>query len=148
LIFDAEILMLQKYSILRSHLRNVGDKQGYKQNPYKLGTQVEEFITKEEMVFVRVHGAKNQQGSWLMRKDQIEGLTAEEIRARFSIPGKISNVSEVRVPPNTRIRTGIANSISIFKGKDFNETQYELLGRLPKDNFKEIEWKFPRIPRR
>jgi hypothetical protein len=124
----------------------VNQELNYQRSPYKPGTDVEEFITKEEMIFVRVHG-DNQKGRWIMRKDQIEGLTDKQIRERFSIPQNLdTKISEVRVPANTRIRRGIANPITQFKGKDLNQTQYELLDKLPDDSFARIDWKYPKTP--
>jgi filamentous hemagglutinin len=72
--------------------------------PYKLGTVVVEYTTKEADVFVRVHNVNNPNRPWMMRKEAIAGLSAEQIQFKYSLPSKPSYVSEVHVPAGTRIR--------------------------------------------
>jgi len=91
--------------------------------PYMSGTSVYEYTTASEQVFVRVHGPDNMVGRWIMRPEQIQGLTAEEIASRFSLPEVPQFVSEVHVPAGTKLRSGIANSIL---GREGGATQYEV----------------------
>jgi len=95
---------------------------GYKP-PYMPGTSVYEYTTASEQVFVRVHGPDNMIGRWIMRPEQIQGLTAEEIASRFSLPEVPQFVSEVHVPAGSKLRSGIANSIL---GGEGGATQYEV----------------------
>ena len=107
---------------------------GY-QPPYKPGTQVQEFRTQTDQVFARVHGAGNQARSWMMRPEDIQGLTAEQIKSKFALPELPSLVSDVHVPAGTTVRTGIVNPI--FGGTG-NATQFELLNRLPSSAFQNM----------
>ena len=68
-----------------------------------------------------------------MRREQIAGLSAEEIARRFALPSVPEFVTDVHVPAGTRIRVGIANKIL---GGEGGVVQYELLERLPKNAFK------------
>lgn len=107
---------------------------GY-QPPYKPGTQVLEFRAQADEVFVRVHGEANQARSWMMRAEDIQGLTPEQIRSKFALPELPSFVSEVHVPAGTAVRTGVVNPI--FGGTG-NATQFELLTRLPSSAFQNM----------
>ncbi|MDR1076907.1 MAG: hemagglutinin repeat-containing protein [Xanthomonadaceae bacterium] len=101
--------------------------------PYKSGTRVTEYTTVIDDVYVRVHGENNMARSWMMRREAIEGLTAEQIQMKYSLPELPLFMSEVHVPAGTRVRTGIVNPA--FNGIG-NAIQYELLQRLPESAFK------------
>jgi len=103
------------------------------QPPYKSGTQVIEYTTKQDDVFVRVHGDDNAARPWMMRKEAIEGLTAEQIQRKYSLLSKPKFVSEVHVPAGTRIRTGkVETNFEIQGGGGQGATQYEWLNtRVP-----------------
>ncbi len=108
------------------------------QPPYKSGTQVIEYTTKQDDVFVRVHNIENPNRPWMMRKEAIEGLTAEQIQRKYSLPSKPSYVSEVHVPAGTRMRTGkVETNFEIQGGGGQGATQYEWLsGRVPETAIK------------
>ena len=98
------------------------------QPPYKTGTQVVEYTTKEADQFVRVHGDGNAARPWLMRKEAVEGLTAEQIQRKYSLPSKPTFISDVEVPAGTRIRTGkVETNFEIQGGGGQGATQYEWL---------------------
>lgn len=104
--------------------------------PYKSGTQVVEYTTKETDQFVRVHGEGNQARSWMMRKEAIEGLTAEQIQRKYSLPFKPTLISDIEVPAGTRIRTGkVEANFEIQGGGGQGATQHELLNRLDEKHF-------------
>jgi len=69
----------------------------------------------------------------MMRKEAIEGLSPQQIQAKYALPEPPSFVSEVHVPAGTRVRTGTANP---GFGGSGNATQYELLQRLTESSFK------------
>lgn len=104
--------------------------------PYKPNSKVTEFTTTREEIFVRVHGAKNVEGPWLMHESAISGLSPEQIQAKFSLPNTPTHVSTVVVPAGTRMRSGTVNPI--FGGADMNAKQFQLIGdkHLPRENFK------------
>jgi hypothetical protein len=101
--------------------------------PYAANTPVQEFVTAEETVFVRVHGEGNMARSWMMRASDIEGLTAAQIKDKFALPELPKFVSEVHVPAGTNVRVGtVAAQEGWGQG---GATQYELLQRLPESAF-------------
>lgn len=100
--------------------------------PYS-GLRAQEIILKQETVFVRVHN-KNLLGSWVMRKKDIEGLTALQIKEKFALPDVPTNISEIYVPAGTRVRVGIA---APQKGWGTGGgTQYELIDKIPPASFR------------
>lgn len=101
--------------------------------PYKPNTRVTEFTNTVDDVYVRVHGESNMARSWMMKREAVSGLKAQEIKSKYTLPELPSFMSEVHVPAGTRIRTGKVNPV--FEGVG-NATQYELLQRLPVSAFK------------
>jgi filamentous hemagglutinin len=97
------------------------------ETPYKPNTIVTEFTTTSETDFVRVHGPNNRERSWVMKKSEIEGLTPEQIKDKFALPDTPTLITDVKVPPNTRMRVGEAGENKFGNG---GGTQYELLERL------------------
>ena len=95
---------------------------------YLRGTKVVEFKTGTTEVFYRVHGQTNKSRSWMLRKKDIEGLSAQQIKLKFNLPNTPTFVSEVHVPAGTPIATGVVgpNSFGSSKGA----IQYEVLVRL------------------
>jgi filamentous hemagglutinin len=88
----------------------------------------------KDQSFVRVHGEGNQARSWMMRPDEIAGLSPAQIKERFALPELPKFVSEVHVPKGTRVRVGTVGSQAGWGGG--GGTQYELLDRLPEAAFK------------
>ncbi len=107
--------------------------EGYA-SPYKPGTLVTEFTTQAEIIFVRVYGDSNEPNrGWMMRAEDIEGLSPAEIKAKFALPSTPRYVTEVHVPGGYRMREGIVNP-------NFEEpgggVQYQTIGdRLPAEAF-------------
>lgn len=100
--------------------------------PYS-GLRAQEIVLKQETVFVRVHN-ENMPGSWLMRKKDVDGLTALQIKEKFALPDLPTKISEVHVPAGTRVRVGIASS---QKGWGIGGgMQYELIDKIPLSSFK------------
>jgi hypothetical protein len=97
------------------------------ETPYKPGTIVYEFTTTSEVQFVRVHGKNNRERSWIMKKEDIEGLTPEQIKDKYAIPDLPTQITDVYVPAGTRIRVGTAAGNKFGSGGGI---QYELLQRL------------------
>jgi filamentous hemagglutinin len=104
--------------------------------PYKPNAKVTEFTTTREEIFVRVHGADNKGGSWVMHESAIRGMTPEQIKAKYSLPSTPTHVSTVVVPAGTRMRSGKVNPLSEFGGIDMNAKQFQLLQRIQDENFK------------
>lgn len=104
--------------------------------PYKPNAKVTEFTTTREEIFVRVHGEGNKGGPWMMHKSAIRGLSPEQIQAKFNLPNTPTHISRVIVPAGTRMRSGKINPLSEFGGIDMNAKQFQLLQRIPDENFR------------
>jgi filamentous hemagglutinin len=102
-------------------------------SPYKPGTRVTEYTNTVDDVYVRLHNEDNMTRAWMMKREAVEGLTAEQLQSKYALPQLPTFMSEVYVPAGTRIRTGTVNPI--FDGIG-NATQYELLQRLPASAFR------------
>ncbi len=106
-------------------------KRGYR--PPYAGSRVREFQTTQELKFLRVHGNENQARSWIMRTEEIKGLSPKQIQDKYSLPEFPTFVSEVRVPPQTRMRMGKAASQEGWGGG--GGMQYELLDKIDNSFF-------------
>lgn len=109
-----------------------GDKPPY------AGIKAQDITLKQETVFVRVHGAPDSaskaQGRWVMRKKDIEGLTAQQIKEKFALSELPTRISDVYAPAGTRLTVG---KTAAQKGWGIGGgTQYELMTRLPDSAFK------------
>jgi hypothetical protein len=101
--------------------------------PYAKGTTARDIVTTEDSKFVRVHGEGNQARSWMMREEDIKGLSADQIKDKFALPEKPAYVSDVNVPAGTKIRVGTVGAQEGW-GRG-GATQYELQQRLPQSAF-------------
>ena len=104
--------------------------------PYAEGTRARDIELEQERVFVRVHGEGNQARSWMMRAEEIEGLTAEQIQDRFALPELPTYASDVHVPVGTRIRVGRVGAQNGWGAG--GAIQYELQTRLPQSAFRNM----------
>jgi YD repeat-containing protein len=93
-------------------------------DPYQPGRQVLEYTTTRQELFVRVHGEDNKARSWLMRADAVRGLSAEEIKLKYSLLSVPTYISDVTVPVGTKLRTG---RVKANFGGNAGAAQYELL---------------------
>ena len=85
---------------------------GY-QPPYISGTQVFEITTTQTAEFVRVFGGGSRQvGSWVMRGEDVKGLTPEQIASKFSLPQVPTMIGDVTIPAGTKFNVSAANGIS------------------------------------
>ena len=94
---------------------------------YLDGTEVKYIKYETDQRFVRVYSSKGKQvSSWIMKYEDIEGLTAREIKIKYSLPDEPYYITDVRVPSGTEIETGIVNALF---GGDSGAQQYNLLGQ-------------------
>jgi hypothetical protein len=108
-------------------------------DPYE--GEVREVITTEDMVFARIYGGESRiVGGYVMRVDQVQGRTLQEIGQRFSLPPQnLSNqMALVRVPAGTRMRMGGVKPQPQWGGIDAKETQYQLIDHIPLNSFEEV----------
>jgi hypothetical protein len=101
--------------------------------PYAKGTVARDVVTNEEAKFVRVHGETNQARSWMMREEEIRGLSPGQIQEKFALPEPPSYVSDVNVPAGTKIRVGTVGAQEGWGSG--GGVQYELQQRLPPSAF-------------
>lgn len=101
-------------------------RKDYNNPPYKLGGKVQSIELIEDTTFVRVY-SKHQsgmKGQWVMRKEDVKGLTPKEIKNKFALPDEPQYICEVELPKGTRMHKGSANEVKIW-GKG-GGTQYDL----------------------
>jgi hypothetical protein len=101
--------------------------------PYTEGSRTRDIVLIKDRVLARVHGEGNQARSWTMRQEEIEGLSAPEIKDKFALPELPEYVSDVNVPKNTRLRVGTTGRQDGWG--EGGGTQYELMDRIPEENF-------------
>ncbi len=87
------------------------DEKGW-QPPYAAGTKVAEFTTATEMKFVRVHGTDNKARSWMMRQEDIAGLSPHQIKEKFTLPELPSQ--EVTIKMDFPIAQTLSSNDMIF----------------------------------
>lgn len=104
-------------------------EMGCENPPYKPDTQVYEMKLTQDTAFVRVYDKKvaKQRGGWMMKKEDIEGLTPEEMKDRFALPARPKYATDVILPKGTTIRGGIANSLADWGNG--GGIQYDLMGK-------------------
>ncbi|MCX7920512.1 MAG: fibronectin type III domain-containing protein [Clostridia bacterium] len=87
--------------------------KGYTNPPYTPGTNVLEFELEEITTFVRVYDNVNsfQKGGWIMKKEDIVGLTAEQIKDKYALPTLPKYITDVEIPAETKLRIGEANPL-------------------------------------
>ena len=86
--------------------------------PYKTKTKVTVYELKETTNFVRVYDGENSRmkGSWLMKAEDIVGLTPQQIQDKYSLPNTPKYVCDVQLQKGTIVRTGEANPLYGFTG--------------------------------
>ena len=101
------------------------DTMGY-EPPYKPGTSVTEIQLTENATYVRVYDKVNSrmQGGWVMKAEDIVGLTPQEIQNKFALPNTPKYICDVNLEAVTRLRTGEVNPLFGFDG---GGQQYDLI---------------------
>ena len=96
------------------------------QPPYKSETSVTEIQLTENATYVRVYDKVNSrmQGGWVMKAEDIGGLTPQEIQNKFALPNIPKYICDVNLEAGTRLRTGKVNPLFGFDG---GGQQYDLI---------------------
>ena len=83
------------------------EARGYKL-PYKEKTVVQNITLMEDTKFVRVYDGVNSnlEGGWVMRAEDIKGLTSKEIQAKFALEYEPIFIGEVELKAGDTIRLG------------------------------------------
>ncbi|MEB3751169.1 hypothetical protein [Geobacillus icigianus] len=102
--------------------------RGYTKPPYAENTVVQEIKLKEDTIFVRVYDGENSKmyGGWVMRAEDIKGLTPLKIQDKYALPATPKYIAEVKLKAGDTIRMGEANSIFGFSGGGI---QFDLMGQ-------------------
>ena len=81
--------------------------RGYK-SPYKTRTVVQNITLTEDTKFVRVYDGVNSslEGGWVMRAEDIKGLTPKQIQAKFALEYEPKYIGEVELKAGDTIRLG------------------------------------------
>ena len=108
----------------------------YDKPPYTPKTVVQDITLKNDLTFVRVYDGENStlKGGWVMRAEDIKGLTPAQIQEKFALPSTPKYVGEVHLKNETTIRMGEVNPNYGFKGGGI---QFDLKGQRVGE-FKEI----------
>jgi hypothetical protein len=78
----------------------------FKQPAYLRGTMTYTYSSPQPQHFLRVHDVDNKSGRWLVRQQDIAGLTPLEVKNKLNIPNIPTYFSEVAVPPGVKLRKG------------------------------------------
>lgn len=102
---------------------------GYDNPPYKPGTIVEEIKLTKDTTFVRVYDGEvsGMYGGWVMKAEDIAGLTPKQIQDKFALPSLPKYMADVKLTEGITIRTGVVNPLEGW-GKG-GGIQYDLMGQ-------------------
>ncbi|WP_324020369.1 hemagglutinin repeat-containing protein [Pantoea sp. JZ29] len=103
--------------------------------PYDSATQVRTFTTTSDLTFVRVSTSNNPIGAFLVRADEIAGMTPEQIQQHLALPNVPTQVAEVTVPAGTRMQVGKVAAQPEFGASESGGVQYQLLDQIPDTSF-------------
>ncbi|HDL8541647.1 TPA: VENN motif pre-toxin domain-containing protein [Yersinia enterocolitica] len=74
--------------------------------PYDSATQVRTFTTASDLTFVRVSTVDNPVGGFLVRADEIAGMTPTQIQKYLALPKIPTQIADVLVPAGTKMQVG------------------------------------------
>lgn len=98
--------------------------------------EVLEVETKQPTLLARVSNMGNQIGHWLLKPDDIKGLSPLQIKEKFNLPSVPSHVEVVQLPPNIRLNIGVVGPNKF--GNNVGPLQFEIL---EERDFVRKEWK-------
>lgn len=101
----------------------------YDNPPYKPGTIVNEIELSEKTTFVRVYDGETSgmYGGWVMKAEDIEGLTPAQIQDKFALPSTPKYVADVNLDAGTHLRTGVVNPLEGWGNG--GGIQFDLMGQ-------------------
>jgi hypothetical protein len=132
---------VNKYESAES-VNNWWKKQGYSQPPYTPKTVVQEITLLEDTKFVRVYDGVESglYGGWIMRAEDVKGLTPLQIQEKFALPRLPEYIGEVVLPKGSTIRAGEVNPLFGNKGGGFQfDMMQQRIGEF-KEIGKIIDW--------
>ncbi|MEG1848069.1 MAG: hypothetical protein RR238_06315 [Lachnospiraceae bacterium] len=101
---------------------------GYEQPPYIPKTVVQDITLNSDSIFVRVYddNVSGLKGGWVMRAEDIKGLTPVQIQEKFALPSTPQYIGEVKLDAGTTIKMGEVNSNYGYNGGGI---QFDLKGQ-------------------
>jgi hypothetical protein len=107
--------------------------QGFGQPPYVAGSKVTEFKTQgEDYVRFYAKGKTSPNGRWMMKAEDVAGLSPQEVQAKFSLENTPTGMVKVSPPSGTTVRTGFAAEAF---GQPGGGTQFQLMEDIPAESF-------------
>lgn len=104
-------------------------------SPYDTALQVRTFTTTTALNFVRVSTAENPVGAFLVRADEIAGMTPQQIQQYLALPKIPTQIADVIVPAGTNMQVGRVAAQPAFGVANKGGVQYELLQKISSNNF-------------
>ena len=101
----------------------------YDNPPYKPGTIVNEIELTEKTTYARVYDGETSgmYGGWVMKAEDIEGLTPVQIQDKFALPSIPKYVTDVNLEAGTHLRTGVVNPLEGWGNG--GGIQFDLMGQ-------------------
>ena len=94
--------------------------------PYNPLTEVWEFDLTRTGHFVRVYEEQGKSaGGWLMKAEDVTGLTAEQIKNKYALSFKPNYICDVEIPNGSTLRCGITNPLENWG--DGGGVQFDLM---------------------
>lgn len=117
---------------------NTQIKKWFDRPPFMDNTKVPVFEADGAKVFSRVYNANEQKffGQFFMLKEDIQGLTAMQLKTKFDLPFMPTHISEAIPPQGTKIAMGIVKEGN-FGGQGLG-TQFYSMGKVKDTWFKKI----------
>jgi hypothetical protein len=110
--------------------------RGFGRPPYDPSRPIIDSISDGSTQYVRVYNTgpnSSQAGQWMMRADDIRGLSPQQIQDRFDLPELPTHITDVNPPQGVVIRTGTVNAGNF--GGAGGGIQFQLRGRIPESSF-------------
>ena len=120
------------YSVVKSstaeEINDWWNEKGYNNPPYKPGTTVHDVVLNKDVSFVRVYDNEfsSLKGGWIMRPEDIKGLSPAQIQEKFALPTTPRYIGEVKLKAGDVIRVGEVNRNYGFNGGGM---QFDLKGQ-------------------
>ena len=107
---------------------------GYDKSPIAAGTEVYH-ISAGDHAYVRVYrrAAGNYAGRWIMRAEDIAGLTGAEIAEKYALPVIPDMICDVKLPPELELEVSIAGEQKQWRRSHGGNVQYGIKSTRPKD---------------
>lgn len=110
--------------------------------PLVAGTKVVDLVATQPTQFVRVYATDSksgQVGTWVMRAEDIAGLSAQQIASKFSLPQVPNMMTDVAVPRGIKMQGSVANNILLGTNGGGGGVQFQIQS-VPNDPIAFSQW--------